>query len=200
MKETADLLQWKYEYDLFQNRHMLYLLLRIFGIVLGGVFVILLILLTGNSEFMEHDLPIFLLCGLGGIVLILGLICLIYFLVARAKKGRNLLHYEMTPQQIRRVLTEKQIKKDQTMGVINDIAGILGTGPNARNAAHIATQLESGSYRVSEFSRVTSVKYVPRYDLIRLRDPDKTFEVYAGKEEYEIVKQRIRLYCSGSGQ
>ena len=200
MKETAELLQWEYEYDLFKNRHMLYLLLRVFGIVLAGVFVILLILLSGNGEFMEKSFPTFLLCCLGGIALILGLTCLIYFLIARAKKGRNSLCFEMTPQQIRRIMTEEQIKRDRTMGVINDIAGFLGTGPNARNAANIATQLETGNYRICEFSKVTSVKYLPRYDMIRLRDPDKTFEVYAEKDEYETVKQRIRLYSSGSGQ
>ena len=199
MKETEELFQWEYEYDLFQNRHMLYLLLRVFGIILAGIFLVLLILLSGNSDFMEKGFTLFLICGLGGIVLILGLICLIYFLVAKAKKGNNLLCYEMTSQQIRRVLTEKQRKRDQTMGRINSVAGIFGTGPNAINAARVGTQLESGSYRVFDFSRMSSVKYLPRYDMIRLRDPDKTFEVYAGKDDYETVKQRITFYSSGAG-
>ena len=85
------------------------------------------------------------------------------------------------------------------MGRINSVAGIFGTGPNAINAARVGTQLESGSYRVFDFSRMSSVKYLPRYDMIRLRDPDKTFEVYAGKDDYETVKQRITFYSSGAG-
>ena len=162
-----------------------------FGIIIIAVWGLLSLLLASNQIFWQLTI-----WSAVAAVVILGGTILIWYIVAKVKQGNNCLKYSMDPQQIRRILTEEQIRRDQRLGTMNSIAGFFGTGPNSHNAAHLGTQLESGAYRRCEFDKVVSVKCIPKYDKFHVRDIDKTMEVYAGPEDYEKVKQYMILHAA----
>ena len=185
IQQGQDVLSWEYETDYFRDRSTRNLLMVIFGIIIILFWVMGFLAMGRREEFRQITI-----WTLVAAVVILGGTWLIWFLVAKAKNGSRL-RYAMDQEHIWQILTDRQIRRDKALGTMNSIAGFLGTGPNSYNMAHLGTQMETGAYRQCEFSRVVSVKCIPKYDKFHIRDIDKTMVVYVGTEDYARVKQYI---------
>ena len=184
---------WNYEMNLLQNHYSLHYLAKIYGIAVLIVAVVCLFIYIGLGERTEE-----FLLALGWIAWItagVGVICfLVWLLVAKVQKGKCL-EYAIDSQKVWRILTPDQIKKDRALGTMNSIVGFLGSGAAATSASRVGTQLEKGSYRVCTFDKLYKVKLKPKYDLIQLKDPDKTMHIYVGKNDYEHVRQLITAHA-----
>ena len=182
-------LLWEYEMNMFRNRLALRYLVLIYGLVALIIAASCLVIYLGMSR-ESGVLSIIGWIALGTVGA--GVVCfLIWLIVAMSRKG-TIIRFAADQQKVWRILTPGQKKRDRSLGTMNSILGILGSGASAMNASRIGTQLETGSYRVCSFDTLYKVRSRPKYDLIQLTDPDKTLNVYVNETDYE----RVRLYIT----
>ena len=120
--------RWVYELSMLKNPAILLTLLKVFGGIAGGMWLLLNIM-DGFSNFLETTkVMAFVLAGLCVLIL------LAYLVVAAMYGGKYCVLFEMDEQQIAHVQLPRQFKKAQVAGWIAMLAGVLsGWRPAATN-------------------------------------------------------------------
>ena len=184
--------RWSYEYSLFKNPTVFFLIFKIFFFIVLGIFAFMVILrITENGNFFREEFLGYL--KVFGFVL-LGMIALVgvsYLIYAAIMGGKYSVIFEMDDKGVNHIQTARQAKKARGIGEAAAVIG-LASGNFGMAGAGIASQTTN---MYSDFSKVKKVKRYPRRNLIKVNATLNHNQVYAAPEDYEFVYDFIVSRC-----
>lgn len=195
--------RWSYDLDLWQNRYMLKLIVKILGIifVIPVAFSLLMILSRSVPLLLDHfpwrmllaanDSNLKLL-GLFSLILagVLLLTVIIYAICALVMRGKYHLSFKMDQSAVVLVRTARSKNTvDALAGVATAAAFVAGKpGEAMRTGAMLAGANAVGTTR---FDAVTSLKEYPGYDMLELREWFGMNQIYVNQGDYPYVRDFI---------
>lgn len=178
--------RWVYELSMLKNPAILLTLLKIFGAIIGGMWLLLNIM-DGFSSFLETTkVMAFILAG------VLVLILISYLVVAAMYGGKYCVLFEMNENEIAHIQLPAQFKKAQVAGWIAMLAGAIAGNPVATGAGILAA---SRNKLTSRFKDVRSIKPDPARHIIKLNGTLKANQIYIDDAGFDFVLNFIRSNC-----
>ena len=148
--------RWAYELSLYKNPHILFLIWKIFGWILFGIWVFMLILQVSDGILSAKEIVIFSLKFLGGIgALVFVLSILGYGLYAFIMGGKYCALFEMDGKGVEHKQMKAQVKKAQLIGVLTALAGLAGGRVGTVGQGMMVAGASGGMY--SAFADVKSI-------------------------------------------
>ena len=183
--------RWMYELSMFSNPTIFITLCKIVGIALGFMFVLGVILGITDGNGMEgfiSEMKMFLIV----FVIMTGLILISYPITVLMLGGKYVVFFEMDEEGVTHYQAPRQFKKAQAIGVMSMLAGAL-----TRNLSTFAlgTYVSAVNSMTSTWSKVKSVKSVPKRNVIYVNELLFKNQVYAADEDYAFVDNFIRTHC-----
>ena len=173
--------RWRYDYDLWSNRYMLHLLMKVLGVIFTACAAVFLLML-GPRNITPAVIAVCVMIVTG----ILALTWIIYYIIARIKRGSYVMRFEMDESGVRLVASGASAVALDALGIIGAAASI-GSGGNMPAAG---LSMNRG-IRVTAFSEVTRVITKPKYDTINLHVLGGMNQIYASGEDYKFVRSYI---------
>ena len=179
--------RWVYEFNMLKNPIILLTVLKIFLLVLAGIWVIFGIFRIGNDGFagafaaQTKDLliPAAILFGLS----IVG-----YIILACIYGWKYCVLFEMDEKGIRHIQMEKQYKKAQALGWLTAMAGAAAGKPGVTGTGLLAA---TKNEQFSEFSKVKRLRVFKAFRTIKLDSLLNHNQIYAEQEDYGFVLDYI---------
>lgn len=179
--------RWVYEFDMLKNPIILLTVLRIFLLVLVGIWIIFGIFRIGNDGFVgafaaqtkELLIPAAILFGLS----IVG-----YIILACIYGWKYCVLFEMNETGIRHIQMEKQYKKAQALGWLTAMVGAAAGKPGAAGTGLLAA---TKNEQATEFSKVKRLRTFKAFHTIKLDSPLDHNQIYAEPEDYDFVLDYI---------
>ena len=183
---------WEYEVDLYQNKVIFDLIMKI----LTGIFAFIVIVMTAlvimdgsfNWEglwfFLKIAVPIFLF------VYVLGFLSYRYY--AYSLGGVYHMRFEMDEEGISHIPMQREREYNQKVGIFSMLVGLFTRNVGQVGSGFYVATLEN---IYSRFDKVTSVKADRKHDLINVNYVTLNNQIYVGKEDYDFVFDYIASRC-----
>lgn len=183
--------RWVYELDMYKNPSVLFVVLKIFGILIAIpiFFTFVLPLLHGNSWEYVFDKSKYALLTFG-----IFFVCVFisYFILAATYGGKYVVMFEMDDDGVLHRQMKKNVKKAKAISHLLVLAGLLAGNPS-RVGAGLITATHTSSY--STFTKVRKVKAYRKRNLIKVNGLLYRNQVYASDEDFDFVYDYIRTRC-----
>ena len=197
--------RWSYDMDMWHNRYLLGLIIKILCIALGipTLFVAAMVLknalpvlergMTETMLFIHGDLlSLAIISGIwvGSVILAL----IIYAICAAVMHGTWHLCFEMDESAVALVQSAETKARNSTLAAVAAVVEIaaLFAGKSNRSlhasSSALRTANESGT---TSFDSVRRVRLHPDHDLIDLREFFGMNQIYVGPEDYSFVRDFI---------
>lgn len=181
--------RWSYEVNLWKNPSILIDLVKVFGIILVGMWLFITVLIPLFGDDFDWDdfwvnSKIFLWIALGMMVL-----CLLgYLLFAAISGGRYAVYFVMDEDTVVHRQMPKQVKRAQVIAAISFMMDPRNSGP--------AILAASGMPYISHFKRVRTVKAERKHNLIKVNEVTTKNRIFVeDPEDYEFVLDFISKRC-----
>lgn len=179
--------RWAYEFNMLKNPIILLTVLKIFLLVLVGIWIIFGLFRIGDDGFVgafvaqtkELLIPAAILFGLS----IVG-----YIILARIYGWKYCVLFEMNETGIRHIQMEKQYKKAQALGWLTAMAGVAAGKPGVMGTGLLAA---TKNEQATEFSKVKRLRTFRAFHTIKLDSPLNHNQIYAEPEDYDFVLNYI---------
>ena len=179
--------RWAYEFNMLKNPISLLTVLKIFLLVLVGMWIIFGLFRIGDDGFVgafvaqtkELLIPAAILFGLS----IVG-----YIILARIYGWKYCVLFEMNETGIRHIQMEKQYKKAQALGWLTAMAGVAAGKPGVMGTGLLAA---TKNEQATEFSKVKRLRTFRAFHTIKLDSPLNHNQIYAEPEDYDFVLNYI---------
>ena len=186
--------RWAYELSLYKNPHILFLVWKIFGWILFGIWVFMLILQVSDGILSAKEIVIFSLKFLGGIgALVFVLSILGYGLYAFIMGGKYCALFEMDGKGVEHKQMKAQVKKAQLIGVLTALAGLAGGRVGTVGQGMMVAGSSGGMY--TAFEHVKSIKADKKRSLIKVNETLFKNQVYADGEDFDFALDYIVTHC-----
>lgn len=179
--------RWAYEFNMLKNPIILLTVLKIFLLVLVGMWIIFGLFRIGDDGFVgafvaqtkELLIPAAILFGLS----IVG-----YIILACIYGWKYCVLFEMNETGIRHIQMEKQYKKAQALGWLTAMAGAAAGKPGVMGTGLLAA---TKNEQATEFSKVKRLRTFRAFHTIKLDSPLNHNQIYAEPEDYDFVLNYI---------
>ena len=181
--------RWYYDMDMYENKSMLYMLLRInlfifLGVIAGGALLVGLVQRDFGAPMVRGVAAVGLIMWAAmSVMYVIG-----FYIAARIKGGRYRIRFNMREDGIALVWSGavKQGEKISraALRLAGSIAGSRRLGGRWRPTLDEVSDIA--------FSSVTRMKSHPRWDMIDLSMPGGKFQVYAKGVDFTYVEAFIR--------
>ena len=179
--------RWVYEFNMLKNPVILLTVLKIFLLVLVGMWFIFGIFRIGKDGFVgafaaqtkELLIPA---------VILFGLSIAAYFILACIYGWKYCVLFEMNETGIRHIQMEKQYKKAQAIGWLTAMAGAAAGKPGVTGTGLLAA---TKNEQFSEFGKVKRLRALRAFHTIKLDSLLNHNQIYAEPEDYEFVLDYI---------
>ena len=195
--------RWAYDLEMWRNRYLLKLIMKILLLLLGvptllvlAMLVNTLIRLRGQGIsgdrfmfFIRDDLIVLAVVG-GLLVGMILLTLLIYIIAAVVVHGKYHLCYQMDESAVALVRDPRKMDALNTFGTVVAVVGLaIGKpGDAMRIGSTLAVANNTGT---SRFESTRRVKILPERDLLDLREWFGMNQIYVPGEDYGFVKDFI---------
>lgn len=188
--------RWVYEFDMLKNPIILLTVLKIFLIVLVGIWVVFGLFRIGNDGFIgafaaqtkELLIPAAILLGLSIVA---------YIILACIYGWKYCVLFEMNEMGIRHIQMEKQYKKAQAIGWFTAMAGAAAGKPGMAGTGLLAA---TKNEQATEFIKVKRMRSFRAFHTIKLDSLLNHNQVYAQPEDYDFVLEYISKRTPGNSQ
>lgn len=188
--------RWVYEFDMLKNPIILLTVLKIFLIVLVGIWVVFGLFRIGNDGFIgafaaqtkELLIPAAILLGLSIVA---------YIILACIYGWKYCVLFEMNEMGIRHIQMEKQYKKAQAIGWLTAMAGAAAGKPGMAGTGLLAA---TKNEQATEFIKVKRMRSFRAFHTIKLDSLLNHNQVYAQPEDYDFVLEYISKRTPGNSQ
>ena len=176
--------RWIYEFRMMKNPAVLFTLLKIFGGIFGGVWLLetALMLFGGgfNAESFLHNT-----FAIAMIALVMLVLCVISYVIVAAMNGwKYIVLFEMNEEGVTHTQMQKQFEKAQAVGWLTAAAGLM-TGN--LTAAGIGINAAVHNSLHSDFAKVKKIKEHRKLNTIYVNGILEKNQVYAEPADYEFV-------------
>ena len=195
--------RWSYDMDLWHDRYILRLVIKVLLLVMGIPTLFVLAMLLKNlipllksglpgeriMFFIRNDLLIVAIVG-GLLVGMILLTLLIYIIAAAVVHGKYHLCYQMDESAVALVREPRKMDALNTFGTVVAVVGLaIGKpGDAMRIGSTLAVAKNTGT---SRFESTRRVKILPERDLLDLREWFGMNQIYVPGEDYGFVKDFI---------
>ena len=180
--------RWYYDMDMYKNKSMLWMLLRInlfimLGASLGGAGLVGLV----KHDFRDPMVRGILVVGLALLALMSVLYVIGFYIAAAVKRGNYRVHFDMREDGIELVWSPGVKQTFDTGKKVLSLAG------NAMGSRRVRGRYRPSLDEVSNlaFSSVVRHKSYPQWDMIDLYVPGGKFQVYVNGTDFEEVERFI---------
>lgn len=179
--------RWVYEFNMLKNPMILLTVLKIFLLVLAGMWIVFGMFRIGDdglvgaftAQTKELLIPAAILFGLS---------IAAYIILACIYGWKYCVLFEMNETGIRHIQMEKQYKKAQALGWLTAMAGAAAGKPGAAGTGLlVATKNE----QATEFGKVNRMRVFRAFHTIKLDALLNHNQIYAEPEDYEFVLDYI---------
>ena len=177
--------RWVYEKSLYRDLSILFLLFKVFGAIVGIMwlfFVVMLLLESGADELW--NVTVF---NLWMLLLIYALVIAGYFLYAAIMGGKYCVAFTMDEKGVNHAQHKAQVKKATLLSEITMLAGAMAGQPGVVGTGMMAARTEM----YTKFSQVKAIKVDRGRNTIRLGGN----EVYAKDDDFDFVLGYIERHC-----
>ena len=176
--------RWAYELNLYKNPTIIFLIWKIFGFILLGLWLFMVLL-----EFIDDSLSLETLLDISEVMLLFGLgfgvLCLVGYLVyALMMGGKYCVLFEMDDRGVNHIQMAPQVKKVEAISILTRLVGAMAGRPGVVGTGILAAARTS---MYTAFADVRSVEPFPGRDLIKVNELLNKNQVYAEKEDYDFV-------------
>ncbi|MBP5604825.1 MAG: zinc ribbon domain-containing protein [Ruminiclostridium sp.] len=180
--------RWVYEFRMMKNPTIFFTILKIFGVMIGGVFLFDLILLLIDGDLdMDSFLGNVKIFGI--IFLVFAVLAFVSYVIVAAKNGwKYMVLFEMDENGVTHTQMQKQFEKAQAMGWLTALAGIAAGDPTLAGAGIISAVHDSVH---SEFSKVKNIKVLRRRGVIKVNEMLFKNQIYVGPGDFDFVLNYI---------
>ena len=179
--------RWVYEFNMLKNPIIFLTVLKIFLLVLVGMWFIFGLFRIGNDGFVgafaaqakELLIPAAILFGLSIVS---------YLILACIYGWKYCVLFEMNETGIRHIQMEKQYKKAQAIGWLTAMAGASAGKPGVMGTGLLAA---AKNEQATEFGKVKRLRALRAFHTIKLDSPMNHNQIYAEPEDYDFVLEYI---------
>ena len=177
--------RWVYEKSLYRDLSILFLLFKIFGAIVGIMWLIYVVIFLFESG--TDDLWGITVFNLEMLLLIYGLVIVGYFLYAAIMGGKYCVVFTMDEKGVNHAQHKAQVKKATLLSEITMLAGAMAGKPGVVGTGAMAARTEM----YTKFSQVKTIKANRTRNTIHLGGN----EVYARDEDFDFVLGYIERHC-----
>ena len=179
--------RWVYEFNMLKNPIILLTVMKIFLLVLVGMWVVFGLFRIGNDGFIgafvaqtkELLIP-------AAIIFCLSIVA--YIILACIYGWKYCVLFEMNEMGIRHIHMEKQCKKAQAIGWLTAMVGASAGKPGAAGTGLLAA---TKNEQATEFSKVKRMRALKAFHTIKLDSLLNHNQIYAEPEDYDFVLDYI---------
>ncbi len=183
--------RWTYPLDMLKNPSILFVLLKIFGILLSIPLLIALISAAANNDWQKiwgGFIKIWLIVMVVFFVIIL----ISYLIVVWMNGGKYVVNFTMDEKRLIHEQVPVQYERARKVGILAALVGIFAKRPVAAGAGALAA---SRNTSVSVFDKVRRVKPRRGQNLIKVNQSLERNQVYVPDEDFDFVLDFIRKHC-----
>ena len=183
--------RWTYPLDMLKNPSILFVLLKIFGILLSIPLLIALISAAANNDW-QKIWDSFLKIWLIVMVVFFVIIVISYLIVVWMNGGKYVVNFTMDEKRLIHEQVPVQYDRARKVGLLAALVGIFAKRPAAAGAGALAASRDSS---VSVFDNVRRVKPRRGQNLIKVNQSLERNQVYVPDEDFDFVLDFIRKHC-----
>ena len=183
--------RWTYPLDMLKNPSILFVLLKIFGILLSIPLLIALISAAANNDWQkiwDGFIKIWLIVMVVFFVIIL----ISYLIVVWMNGGKYVVNFTMDDKRLIHEQVPVQYDRARKVGLLAALVGIFAKRPSAAGAGALAASRDTS---VSVFDNVRRVKPCRGQNLIKVNQRLERNQVYVPDEDFDFVLDFIRKHC-----
>lgn len=183
--------RWTYPLDMLKNPSILFVLLKIFGILLSIPLLIALISAAANNDWQkiwDGFLKIWLIV----MVVFFVIIVISYLIVVWMNGGKYVVNFTMDDKRLIHEQVPVQYDRARKVGLLAALVGIFAKRPAAAGAGALAASRDTS---VSVFDKVRRVKPRRGQNLIKVNQRLERNQVYVPDEDFDFVLDFIRKHC-----
>jgi len=183
--------RWTYPLDMLKNPSILFVLLKIFGILLSIPLLIALISAAANNDWQkiwDGFIKIWLIVMVVFFVIIL----ISYLIVVWMNGGKYVVNFTMDEKRLIHEQVPVQYQRARKVGLLAALVGIFAKRPAAAGAGALAASRDTS---VSVFDKVRRVKPRRGQNLIKVNQSLERNQVYVPDEDFDFVLDFIRKHC-----
>ena len=180
--------RWVYEFSMLKNPIILLTVLKIFALVLIGMWLIFGLFSIKDEGFVGayvYEAKALIIPA----VILFGLSIISYLILAGLYGWKYMVLFEMNEEGIRHIHMEKQFKKAEAMGWLTALAGAIANSPQVTGTGLLAATKQE---MASEFSKVKKMKVLRGFHTIKLDALLNHNQIYADGEDYDFVVEFIK--------
>lgn len=183
--------RWTYPLDMLKNPSILFVLLKIFGILLSIPLLIALISAAANNDW-QKIWDSFLKIWLIVMVVFFVIIVISYLIVVWMNGGKYVVNFTMDEKRLIHEQVPVQYDRAHKVGLLAALVGIFAKRPAAAGAGALAASRDTS---ISVFDKVRRVKPRRRQNLIKVNQSLERNQVYVPDEDFDFVLDFIRKHC-----
>ena len=183
--------RWTYPLDMLKNPSILFVLLKIFGILLSIPLLIALLSAAANNDWQkiwDGFIKIWLIVMVVFFVIIL----ISYLIVVWMNGGKYVVNFTMDEKRLIHEQVPVQYERARKVGLLAALVGIFAKRPAAAGAGALAASRDTS---VSVFDKVRRVKPRRGQNLIKVNQSLERNQVYVPDEDFDFVLDFIRKHC-----
>ena len=183
--------RWTYPLDMLKNPSILFVLLKIFGILLSIPLLIALISAAANNDWQkiwDGFIKIWLIVMVVFFVIIL----ISYLIVVWMNGGKYVVNFTMDEKRLIHEQVPVQYDRARKVGLLAVLMGIFAKRPVAAGAGALAASRDTS---VSVFDKVRRIKPRRGQNLIKVNQSLERNQVYVPDEDFDFVLDFIRKHC-----
>ena len=178
--------RWIYEYSLFKNPRLLFLIWKICFFVMLGVMLFVMII-DAMSNDMDGERLLGTLKIFGIIMLVMtALVVVSYLIYAAIMGGKYIVIFEMDNKGVNHRQLPKQARKAEKIAAATFLIGAA-----SGNLSTMAVGMNARAEMYSQFSLVRKVKPYPSRNLIKVNGIFQRNQVFAHPEDFDFVLRYI---------
>ncbi|MBQ2657671.1 MAG: hypothetical protein IJF87_03750 [Erysipelotrichaceae bacterium] len=183
---------WEYEMDMYQNRNVFDMILKILTGIFAFIVVTIVLMTCINGIFSFDSLWFFLKIAIPIFLFVYLLSFLSYRIYAYSLGGVYHVRFEMDEEGINHIPMKREREYSQKVGIMSMLVGLF-----TRNVGQVGTGLYVATLEnvYSRFDKVTSVRTDRKHDLINVNYVTLNNQVYAAEEDYDFVFDYIASRC-----
>ena len=183
--------RWTYPLDMLKNPSILFVLLKIFGILLSIPLLIALISAAANNDWQkiwDGFIKIWLIVMVVFFVIIL----ISYLIVVWMNGGKYVVNFTMDEKRLIHEQVPVQYDRARKVGLLAVLMGIFAKRPATAGAGALAASRDTS---VSVFDKVRRIKPRRGQNLIKVNQSMERNQVYVPDEDFDFVLDFIRKHC-----
>ena len=183
--------RWTYPLDMMKNPSILFVVYKIFGILLSIPLLISIIRAAIDGDWArawDDSIKIWLIV----LAVFAVIIHLSYLVIVWVYGGKYVVHFTLDEEQLVHEQERAQFQRARKLGIIAMIVGFLTKKPSTVGQGLFMASRDTST---STLTKVRRIKPRRAWHLIKVNEGLEHNQVYVPKEDYDLVLDFLRQHC-----